>query len=202
MKKGACPLSFMKNLISLKPIAEVLFTFLDVETTGLSPVDSRIVEVAMMSFKGQTHIKDWTSLVNPEISISDDVSKIHGITNETVKSSPKFNEIAPKILDFIEDSVIVAHNADFDLGFLKMEFSNIGLKFPDTIVIDTLKIARRFGNFTNNKLGTIAMELNIYNGWHRAFNDVEMTRKIFEYFTTGFQKKGAVTLEDILKKIM
>jgi len=97
---------------------------------------------------------------------------------------------------------MVAHNAEFDLSFMQMEFARAGLKMPELPVIDTLHIARRIGGFTNNRLGTIAKELDISaENWHRALSDVEMTRKIFEHFMQLFKKDGVVTVADVLKRI-
>ncbi|MBI4655355.1 MAG: 3'-5' exonuclease [Elusimicrobia bacterium] len=189
------------NLVLHKSIDDTVFTFIDVETTGLSPADSRVCEIAMARFKGDSRIGNFVSLINPEIGIPLEVSKIHGITDDMVKTSPTFEQASSRIIGFIENSVLVAHNAEFDLGFLKMEFERIGLRLPEAVVIDTLIMARRLGRFYNNKLGTIAKELDISSqGWHRALNDVEMTRKIFEHFILILRKDGAVTLGDVLKK--
>jgi DNA polymerase-3 subunit alpha (Gram-positive type) len=101
----------------------------------------------------------------------------------------------------LENSVLVAHNAEFDMGFLSMELEKIGLKLPRIPVVDTLSLARRNWKFKSNRLGNIAAELNISNeNWHRALSDVEMTRKIFEHFISAFKAAGAVTVADLIQK--
>jgi DNA polymerase III epsilon subunit family exonuclease len=161
-----------------------------------------VCEVALISFQGGARVNHFSSLVNPGLPIPPEVSQIHGITDDMVRNSPSFGALAPRLIDAIEGSVIVAHNAEFDLSFLKMEFAKAGLRLPELPVVDTLHIARGFGAFSNNRLGTIAKELDIPAGnWHRALGDVEMTRKIFEHFMVLFKKDGAATVADILEKI-
>ena len=183
-------------------IDEAVFNFIDVETTGLSPDSARVCEVALIGFKGAARLNNFSSLINPGMPIPATASRINGITDDMVRQSPAFGEVALKLLDLLEGSVIVAHNALFDINFLKMEFSRVGLNFPERLpVVDTLEIARGHWKFTNNRLGTIAGELNLSNeNWHRALADVEMTRKIFEHFVAAFRKSGVVTVGDLVRK--
>lgn len=182
-------------------IENAVFTFIDVETTGLSPRAARVCEVAAVSFRGDDRVGTLAELVNPGLPIPAEVSKIHGITDEMVKDSPSFGGVAPGLLAMLEGAVIVAHNAEFDIGFLSAEFERVGLKFPALPVVDTLSLARKHWKFKSNRLGSIAAELNFSNeGWHRALSDVEMTRKIFVHFITAFRAAGAVTVADLIKK--
>ena len=152
-----------------------LFNFIDVETTGLAPENDRVCEVALIGFKGGVRVSHFASLINPGCPIPATASAVNGITDDMVRSSPAFSSVAPMLLDLLEGSVVVAHNAAFDLGFLKMELKRLGLKLPELPVVDTLEIARRHYKFTNNRLGTIAKELDIpAGGWHRALADVEI----------------------------
>jgi len=187
--------------IEKQRIEEAVFTFIDVETTGLSPRSARVCEVASISFRGTERVGTLAELVNPGLPIPPEVSRIHGITDEMVRNSPSFGAVAPRLLAALEGSVIVAHNAEFDLGFLNMEFERVGLRFPELPVLDTLVLARRNWKFQSNRLGNIAKELNISSeGWHRALSDVEMTRKIFEHFITAFRAAGAATVADLIQK--
>ena len=184
-----------------RSIDDAVFSFLDVETTGLSPRTSRVCEVAVIAFQGNCRVSHFSSLVNPGLPIPPETSKIHGITDDMVKNSPVFPALAPRLIALLEGSVIVAHNTEFDLSFMEMEFARAGLKLPELPVIDTRYIARRLGTFTNNRLGTIAKELDISaENWHRALSDVEMTRKIFEHFMLLFRKEGAVTVADLMAR--
>jgi DNA polymerase-3 subunit alpha (Gram-positive type) len=191
------------NPLSLRcSIDDAVFTFLDVETTGLSPRTSRVCEVALVGFQRGCRVSHFSSLVNPGLPIPPETTKIHGITDAMVAGSPAFPELAPRIIALLEGSVIVAHNAEFDLSFIEMEFSRAGLNLPQLPVIDTLHIARHLGGFSNNRLGTIAKELDISaENWHRALSDVEITRKIFEHFMVILKKDGASTVADVVNKI-
>ena len=185
-----------------RSLDEAVFTFLDVETTGLSPRTSRVCEVALIGFQGGCRVGHFSSLLNPGLAIPPETTKIHGITDEMVRNSPAFPALAPRLLGLMEGSVIVAHNAEFDLSFMEMEFERAGLKLPELPVIDTLHIARHIGGFYNHRLGTIAKELDISaENWHRALSDVEMTRKIFEHFMVILKKDGAVTVADVVNKV-
>jgi len=191
----------MLELTEKLNIEEAVFTFVDVETTGLSPRAARVCEVAAVSFRGTERVATLAELVNPGFPIPAEVSRIHGITDAMVKDSPSFAGVAPQLLAMLENSVIVAHNAEFDLGFLKAECERVGLRFPKLHVLDTLAIARKNWKFQSNRLGKIAEELHISSeGWHRALSDVEMTRKIFEHFIAAYKSAGARTVADILEK--
>ncbi len=185
-----------------RTLDDAVFTFLDVETTGLSPRTSRVCEVALIGFQGGCRVGHFSSLVNPGLAIPPETTRIHGITDAMVRNSPAFPALAPRLLGLLEGSVIVAHNAEFDLSFMEMEFARAGLKLPELPVIDTLHIARHIGGFSNHRLGTIAKELAISaENWHRALSDVEMTRKIFEHFMVILKKDGAVTVADVVSKV-
>ncbi|HOW89297.1 MAG TPA: 3'-5' exonuclease [Elusimicrobiales bacterium] len=185
-----------------RSLDEAVFTFLDVETTGLSPRTSRVCEVALVAFQSGCRVSHFSSLLNPGVAIPPETTRIHGITDAMVAGSPGFAAVAPRLLSMLEGSVIVAHNAEFDLSFMEMEFSRAGLKLPVLPVIDTLHVARHIGGFSNHRLGTIAKELAISaENWHRALSDVEMTRKIFEHFMVILKKDGAATVGDVLKKV-
>lgn len=189
------------EILEKQRIEEAVFTFIDVETTGLSPRSARVCEVAAISFRGTERVATLAELVNPGLPIPPEVSRIHGITDEMVRNSPSFGAVAPGLLAALEGSVLVAHNAEFDLGFLNMEFERVGLRFPELPVLDTLVLARRNWKFQSNRLGNIAKELNIScEGWHRALSDVEMTRRIFEHFITAFRAAGAATVADLIQK--
>ncbi len=191
----------MDRTVADKRIEEAVFTFVDVETTGLSPRSARVCEVAAVSFRGQDRLETLAELVNPGLPIPPEVSRIHGITDAMVRNSPSFGGVAPRLLAMLEESVLVAHNAEFDLGFLRAECERVGLRFPRLHVVDTLLVAKKSRKFQSNRLGNIAAELNLSNeGWHRALADVEMTRKIFEHFITGFRAAGAQTVADLLRE--
>lgn len=193
-----------KSLRNLK-LEDVKFAFIDVETTGLNPQVDRICEIAIVVKKNSKEIASFSTLVNPLSPIPLNISKIHNITDEMVAGKPAFKDIIIKVLNMLENSVIVGHNVKFDYDFIDAEFNRYGYRIPrDGIiaVIDTLKISKKFGSFKNNKLKTIADSLNIKDlNWHRAYQDVLATIEIFEYFLVQFKKEGVDNLYDLIKMI-
>ena len=178
---------------------EIKFACLDTETTGLSPDQGgRICEIAVSVSQGGRVVEEFSSLINPQIPMSPEVIAIHGITNEMVKDAPTFADIMPKLLGVLDNAVIVAHNADFDVSFLRAEFAACGMRFPPYPVVDAFKLARKSGKFESNRLGLIAEELGIScQGWHRAMADTKMAEQIFYYFLTILSKEGVTTLEQL-----
>ena len=180
-------------------IEEVKFAVLDTETTGLSPAGGgKICEIAVsVSQNGQT-LQEFSTLLNPGMPMHPDVIAIHGITNEMVATAPTFAQILPELFALLDGCVLVAHNADFDLSFLKEEMEHCGLHLPQYPVIDTLKLARKNGCFARNNLGTIATSLGIdAAGAHRAMADVRMTQKVLYCFLQDFAQGGVCSLEEV-----
>ena len=119
-----------------------------------------------------------------------------------VNRAPLFRDIAKDLLDFLNDTVIVAHNAKFDLEFLRSELKNLNQSLPENEVIDTLGIARRYYSFPSNSLGEIARYIGLpIDEEHRALADVTTTKDIFEYFLKDLERRGIrlKRLKDILK---
>ncbi len=180
-------------------LSEVKFACLDTETTGLSPDGGgKMCEIAVSVSQNGRVLEEFSTLLNPGIPMSPEVIAIHGITNEMVKTAPTFEQVLPRLLGLFDNCVLVAHNADFDLSFLRAEFEACGIHLPPYPVIDTLKLARKSGKFTRNRLGIIAQELGIScEGWHRAMADTKMAEQIFYYFLTTLNKYGVHTLEQL-----
>ncbi len=190
------------NHLLQKP-RDAVFAYLDVETTGLDPVNGdRICEVAVVKTKNGAIIDSYETLVNPGIPIPTGATSVNGITDQMVLKSPFFRNIARELLAFIDSSVIVAHNAKFDLSFLRTELSSLRLNLPDQHVIDTLQIARRYYNFPSNNLGQIARFIGIpIETEHRALADVMITRDLMEFYIRDLTKRGIrlKKLKDIIK---
>lgn len=189
-------------MLYLNP-SEVPFAFLDVETTGLDPSQGdRVCEIAVLKTVNGSVVGEFTTLVNPGRSIPQSAVSVHGITDMMVRRSPFFRDIAKDLLTAIKDSVIVAHNARFDLGFLHVELGNLRISLPQNNVIDTLGIARRYYTFPSNSLGQIAKYIGLpAESGHRALADVMTTRDVFQYFLTDLGRRGIrlKRLKDIMK---
>lgn len=177
---------------------DTTYCVLDLETTGFSPVTEKITEIGIIKFRGGEVIDQFSCFVNPEKPIPSKVIEVTHITDDMVKDAEIIERVFPKILDFINDSVLVAHNAAFDIGFLKHNAKILGYEFDFTYV-DTLSLAQEvFPEFKTYKLGRIAKNLGIkVEVAHRALDDVETTVKIFKIMLEKLKDRGAETLEDI-----
>lgn len=187
---------FSKSL----PLESAIFTILDVETTGLNPrFGDRICEIALLKLQNNREIERFQSLVNPGYPISPGATAINGINNEMAKDAPYFKDIAQQVADFLNETVIVCHNARFDLSFLATQMAGVGLQSLKNFVVDTLIIARRHYRFPSNCLGNIVRSTGIeVTQEHRALTDVLLTKKVLEYFLNDLKRMGVRTLFDLL----
>jgi len=177
---------------------DTTYCVLDLETTGFSPVTEKITEIGIMKYKDGKIIEEFSIFVNPEKSIPLRVVEITNITDDMVRDAETIDKVFPKMLDFIKDSVLVAHNASFDVGFLKHNAKVLGYNFDFTYV-DTLSLAHElFPDFKTYKLGRIAKNLGIkVEVAHRALDDVDTTVKVFKVMLEKLKERGAENLQDI-----
>ena len=163
-------------------LSELDFVVVDVEATGAKTPPNRLIELGAYRIKGGCIVDKFLSLVNPEIPIPRFVMALTGITNEMVKSAPVFADVAPHWLDFVSDSVLVAHNAPFDTSFLNHEISRV---YPGHRMVNphlcTVRLSRRtLPELTNHRLETIASHFSIpIISRHRAGSDALATAEIF-----------------------
>lgn len=174
------------------------YCVLDLETTGLSFRTEKITEVGIIKIKNGEVIDEFECFVNPEKPIPPEVVEVTHITDDMVKDAETIDKVIPKIIDFIGDSVLVAHNADFDIGFLKHNFTEYGYSLDNTY-IDTLRLAKViFPEMKRYKLGLIADKLDIVvEVAHRALDDVKTLVAVFNIMIEKLKEKGAKTVDDI-----
>ena len=177
---------------------DTTYCVLDLETTGFSAVTEKITEIGIMKFKDGEVIDSFSCFVNPEKHIPQRVSEVTNITDDMVKDAETIDKVFPQMLEFLGDSVIVAHNAGFDVGFLKQNAKRLGYKF-DYTYLDTLSLAKDlFPDYKKYKLGKIAENLGIkVEVAHRALDDVDTTVKVFKVMLKMLKERGAKKLEDI-----
>lgn len=182
-------------------ILSVPLVFLDVETTGLSPEEGdRVCEIALVRVRGGREEGFFSSLVNPGCPISPGASAVNGITDAMVQDASPFSRVAGTVLDTLQDSVLVAHNAPFDLGFLRREMFLSGRQLPEFCVVDTLRLARRCFSFFSNSLQAISSALRIEVGEaHRALADARATWGVFAHFLHQWEGQGITRLGQILE---
>ena len=157
---------------------------LDTETTGLSSVKDKIIEIACIEIND--HIptgEKFHVFLNPEMEISQGAYETHGITREFLDDKPKFKDIAKEFLKFIKEKKLIIHNADFDLAFLNKELKEVGLSIiPSTNVIDTLNVAREKFPGAQNSLDALCKRFKIDNSRrqkHSALLDCELLAKVY-----------------------
>jgi len=177
---------------------DTTYCVLDLETTGFSPRTEKITEIGIMKLKDGEVIEKFSCFVNPEKPIPQKVVEVTNITDDMVKDAEKIEQVFPKMLEFIKGSVLVAHNAKFDIGFLKYVAKDLGYEF-DFTSIDTLSLAKDiFPNLKRYKLGRIADELGIkVEVAHRALDDVDTTVKVFKVMLEKIKEKGIEYVQDI-----
>lgn len=177
---------------------DTTYCVLDLETTGFSAVTEKITEIGIMKIKNGKVIDEFSCLVNPEKTIPLRVVEITSITDDMVRNAETIEYVFPKMLDFIKESVLVAHNATFDVGFLKHNARILGYDFDFTYV-DTLTLAHElFPDFKTYKLGKVAKNLGIkVETTHRALDDVDTTVKVFNVMLEKLKERGAQSLQDI-----
>ena len=177
---------------------DATYCVLDLETTGISITTEKITEVGIMKVKNGEVIDEFEIFVNPEKQIPQRVVEVTNITDEMVKDAETIDKVFPKILEFVGDSIIVAHNASFDVGFLKHNAKLLGYEFNNTY-IDTLPLAKDlFPDLKKYKLGKIADSLGIeVDVAHRALADVDTTVKVFNVMLKKLKDKGINTVDEI-----
>jgi DNA polymerase III subunit epsilon len=171
-------------------ISNARFAFLDLETTGLSPwFGDRICEVGIVISEGKRIKEQVQTLVNPERPLSPGAASTNGLSDEELKSAPLFEEVAPKLLGLLSDTVVVCHNAKFDIQFLDSEYKRLGHEIQIPNLIDTLKLAREFYELPSNSLLSIAEAFHVpMTAAHRALDDAHTARGIFFAMMDGLKE--------------
>ncbi|MCZ2258787.1 PolC-type DNA polymerase III [Sporosarcina sp. G11-34] len=194
------PIAYNEQHRKLEDDTYVVF---DVETTGLSAVYNTIIELAAVKIKDGEVIDTFERFSNPGYPISALITKLTGITDGTVKDAPPVAEVVKDFSDWIGDSILVAHNASFDMGFLYEALKQANLPVAAYPVIDTLELARLLHpEMGNHRLNTLAKKYNIdLTQHHRAIYDAEATGHLFLRLLSEAEEKGIIYLDDFNKHI-
>ena len=182
-------------------LRDVTFCVVDLETTGNPPGEGGITEIGAVKVRAGEVIGEFQTLVNPSESIPPFIAVLTGITNLMVASSPRIESVLPAFLEFAQGCVMVAHNAPFDMGFLKHESQVHGYDWPDFAVVDTALLARRVitpDEAPNCKLGTLAKLFRATTTPnHRALSDARATVDVLHGLFERVGSLGVQTLEDL-----
>lgn len=174
------------------------FVVLDIETTGLNSEKDKITEIGAVKIRNGKIIERFSSFVNPMVPIPSFIVKLTGITDEMVKDAPPIEAVLLEFIEFINGATLVAHNAPFDLGFIKHYAKVIGEHIHNP-VIDTLQLSRKmFPNLDKYRLNIVAKHLGVtLENHHRAVDDSKATAEIFIKCMELLKEKGVETIDDI-----
>ncbi len=175
------------------------FAFLDLETTGLSPwFGDRICEVGIVQTEGRRIKATFQQLVNPERPLSLAAAGVNGLNDQELAASPVFAEVAGEVEERLRDSVVVCHNAGFDIQFLDSEFRRLGHEIQVPNLIDTLRIAREHFELPSYILNFLAEKFGIQNPEaHRALGDALTDKGVFFAMMDALKPSGKA-LEDTI----
>jgi DNA polymerase-3 subunit epsilon len=176
------------------------FVAFDIETTGLTPVVDRIVEIGAIKFRNGDVLETFQELIDPQMPISPGAFAVNGITDEMVRGKPTIDEVLPRFIEFLGESVPVAHHAPFDVGFLTYDISRLNLTPADNPVLDTCTIPKQlFPHAHGYSLEHLVAFLNIPAGvFHRALADAEACMELFNRCVDEMGRPEQTTIEDIL----
>lgn len=172
---------------------------LDCETTGLDTEHDEIIEIAIVKFTLEKEIESFDCLVDPRRPIPAESTAIHNITDDMVQEKPHIEDLLDKITALIGNYPIVGHNVDFDIKLVEaaLRKHNHRKSLTSNPIIDTLRLARLYGQAPKNSLEVLREHFNIpEEGAHRAMNDVIVNIKVFERLCYGYK-----TTQELLKKL-
>lgn len=187
---------------SSRKLAETDFVVFDLETTGAKCPPCRVTEIGAYKISGGRIVDEFQTLVNPETPIPQFITQLTGISDAMVRNAPKFRGVAANFLDFIGESVLVAHNASFDMRFLNHEVGRVYEKYRVANQhICTVQLSRRLiPNLHNHKLITLSEHFAVDIGrHHRAAYDAHATAKIFLKLLEQMTELGVSDLETVKK---
>ena len=174
------------------------YVVFDLETTGFSPETNRIIEIGAVKVQNGAIVDRFSTFVNPEVPIPFRIEQLTSIRDDMVIDAPMIEDILPKFMEFCDGCIMVAHNADFDMSFIKKNCMRQGIQCNPTIV-DTVGLARvLLSNLNRFKLDTVAKALGVsLDNHHRAVDDAACTAEIFVKFITMLEERGVTTLDQV-----
>jgi DNA polymerase-3 subunit epsilon len=184
-----------------QPLYDVTFVVVDLETTGGSPADSSITEVGAVKIRGGEVLGEFATLVNPGRAIPPMITVLTGITDAMVLAAPPIGEVLPAFLEFARGSVLVAHNAPFDLGFLRAACALGGYDWPGFESVDTARLARQVlarDEVPDCRLATLARLFRTSTvPCHRALDDARATVDVLHRLVERLAGFGVTSLEEL-----
>lgn len=176
---------------------KAVFTAFDTETTGINPKEERVVEIGCIKFDTRGIIARYDVLINPEKSMPAAAGEVNNITDEMLADKPKFAQVLPDFLDFTRNTILVAHNANFDISFMNSELARCGKTKLTNKVFDTLIFAREvYPGLSSYALQNLAVQFNIQAlNAHRAEDDARVCMEFFNLAVAHFFEKNSGMLD-------
>ncbi len=178
-----------------------VFCAFDTETTGLSSKKDRIIEIGAIKFSKDGILGTFSSLVNPLFPLPQIITNITGITDGMLENERKEGEVIPEFIDFIEDSILIAHNAQFDLKFTNVSLERVNLPSLKNLAVDTLRMSRTF--LPDNEHWTLQylakqFEINVESA-HRAYDDARVCMNLYLKLLEKVPKKKTSLTSEFFK---
>jgi len=175
------------------------FVIFDIETTGLSPISCQITEIGAVLYQNGEILDRFSTFVSPGVPIPQEIVKLTGITDEMVSGAPEPKEAVKAFLDFVGDRLLIAHNANFDMGFIKKVCEDHGILLKNPY-LDTLALSRFLNpDLKKHKLDTLQEYFGLENfNHHRAFEDAEMLAKILQAMINKMNQEGIRDLDAMM----
>ena len=181
-------------------LADVAFTVVDLETTGATPGFAKITEIGAVRHEGGREVDTFSSLVNPGIPIPAMITGITGIDDQVVADAAPIDVVLPRFVDFAAHSVLVAHNAQFDLSFLDYELGRLRRQTFPRPALDTLRLARKLCPQQRCSLSALSYRFDTrVKPVHRALQDAQATAELLLLFLSWLQEQGMNTLEEVAR---
>ena len=186
----------MPNKIENLPISETEFAVLDFETTGVSGNKNRVIEIGIVHVKNLEIVDSYQTFINPGLLVPYYITRITGITDADLYDAPYFEDITSEVLEFIGDSILVAHNLPFDQSFLKNEFKRADTFLPTLNGLCTLKLARKmYPELKSKSLGNLVKHFGIlHKDVHRALGDAMVTAKLLIKMITQLKEDQNISM--------
>lgn len=175
------------------------YVVFDIETTGLNKEKCKIIEIGAVKIRNREIVDRYSTFIDPGEKLSDEIVDLTNITDDMLEGQRPIETVLPEFLDFVGDDVLVAHNASFDTGFVRIKAEELGIEYRKNTILDTLELSRTLlKELKKHKLDVVAKHLGVsLEGHHRAVNDADATAEIFLKLVDMLEENGVKNVDDI-----
>ncbi|MCD8036472.1 MAG: PolC-type DNA polymerase III [Clostridiales bacterium] len=175
------------------------YVVFDIETTGLNKEKCKIIEIGAVKIKNRKIIDRYSTFIDPGEKLTQEITELTNITDKMLTGQRKIDVVLPEFLEFVGDAVLVAHNASFDTGFIRIKADELGITGVHNTILDTLELSRTLlKDLKKHKLDIVAKRLGVsLEGHHRTVNDAEATAEIFLKLVEMLEENDVHNIDDI-----